>query len=160
MISVHGLVGVVAAVHADVVLLVHAIAVDRRADELVDTEADVLVLGSASPCAGPCSAAPGLRVVSRLEQAHALDDRPEAVVVLRVEHQRGDPEMSGRLVCRVVPLIAAGLALKGRELRPGHAAVRRTRKSPGISTRTAGLHGFGDCGNQPRLLLCVYCCST
>ena len=33
--------------------------------------------------------------------------------------------MAGRLVRRVVPVLAPRLALEGRELRPGHAAVRR-----------------------------------
>src|ERR1044072_1920719 len=46
------------------------------------------------------------------EQPDALSDRPEALVVLGVEHHRRDPEVARRLIARIVPILAAGLAGK------------------------------------------------
>ena len=61
--------------------------------------------------------------VAGLEHADSLHDRPEARVVVVVEHQRREAEMPGRLVRGVVPDLAARLAGERRQLRPGRAVV-------------------------------------
>src|SRR5205085_9406760 len=106
-----------------VVLLVHALAVGRRADELVDAEADLLVRPRPVGAQATVPRRPRPGVVGRLEQPDALDDRPEAGRVVVVEHQRRDAEVPGRLVLRIVPELAPGLALERREDRPRLAAV-------------------------------------
>ena len=122
MISVHVCAGVVAAVHAAVVLLVHAVRIGGRAHELVHAEADLLVL------ARPLGAQPSVARRPRLA-AVAVSNTPipctiaQNARVVVVEHQRRQPEMSGRLVGRVVPDLAAGLAGERRQLRPGGAVV-------------------------------------
>ncbi len=121
---------VVAPVHPDVVLLVHAVAVDRRADELVDAEADLLVRPWPVRAESAVARRPGRGVVRRLEQSHSLDDRPEARRLLRVEHERGDAEVAGRLVRRVVPQVAAGFSRERRQQRPVLASVA-TLEDPG-----------------------------
>ena len=116
------LAGVVRAMHADVVLLVHALRVGR-ADELVHAEADILVVG------GP--------VAAQAAVSRAHDDPPSSVsnapipctiVKKRSEsfalgNEAGDPEVPGRLVGGIVPALAAVLARQGREERPGLAVV-------------------------------------
>ena len=73
-----GLPGVVAAVHADVVLLVQAVVVDRRHHELVHAVADLGVLERPVGAQAAVARRPRPAVVGRLEDAEALDDRPEA----------------------------------------------------------------------------------
>ncbi len=114
---------VVAAVHADVVLLVHAAVIDGRAHELVHAEADLFVLSRPVGAEATIPRRPRLRVVRRLEQPHALHDRPEPVGVITVEHQRRDAEMPGRLIRRIVPLVAPGLSGERRQQRPCLAFV-------------------------------------
>jgi hypothetical protein len=109
---------IVAAVHADVVLLIHAVAVDGRADELVHAETDLFVLARPVGAKPAVTRRPRLRVVRRLEQADTLHDRPEPVRVLTVEHQRRDAEMTGRLIRRIVPRLASRFSGEGRQQRP------------------------------------------
>src|SRR3954469_14068290 len=116
------LTGVVGAVHADVVLLVHALRVGR-ADELVDAEADVLVVGGPVAAQTVVSRRPGRAAVLGLEGADALHDREEAVGVVGLRDEAGDPEMPGRLVRRIVPALAAVLPGERRQQRPGLAVV-------------------------------------
>src|SRR5207247_5102584 len=63
---------IVAAVHADVVLLVHAVAVDGRADELVHAETDLFVLARPVGAKSAVTRGPRLRLVRRLEPAQPL----------------------------------------------------------------------------------------
>src|SRR2546421_12359541 len=109
--------------HADVVLLEHAVAVDRGPHELVDTEADVLVRARPVGTKALVARRPGAGVVRRLEQPDSLHDRPEARGLVIVEHQRRDAEMARRLAGGIVPDVAAGLAGERRQHRPGRAAV-------------------------------------
>src|SRR5207248_9987915 len=117
------LAAVVAAMDADVVLLVHARGVRGRAHEPVHAEAALLVRTRPVGAQTLVPRCPRLTTVTRLEDADALHDRPEACVVVAVEHHGRDAEVAGRLVRRVVPELAAGLAGKGGEERPGLAAV-------------------------------------
>ena len=123
MISVHVSPRVVAAMHAAVVLLVHPVAVGRRADELVHAEADLLVLARPLGAQASVAGRPGVAAVAGLEHADPLHDRPEARVVVGVQHQRREAEVAGRLVRRVVPPSLPGLAGERRELRPVRAVV-------------------------------------
>src|SRR5947208_12667250 len=116
------LAGVVGAVHADVVLLVHALRVGR-ADELVDAEADVLVVGGPVAAEPLVPRRPGGAAVLGLEGADALHDGEEAVGVGSVGDESRDPEMPGRLVGGIVPDLAAVLAGEGGEQRPVLAVV-------------------------------------
>ena len=116
------LAGVVGAVHADVVLLVHALRVGR-ADELVHAEADVLVVGGPVAAQSLVARRPRRAAVLGLERADALHDREEVVRVVRVGDEAGDAEVPRRLVRGIVPALAAVLAGEGRQQRPGLAVV-------------------------------------
>src|SRR6185312_8210125 len=126
----------VAPVHAAVVLLVHAVVVDRRHDHLVHAVVHPRVferpLGAQPLVPGSPRRAP----VGRLEDAPPLDDGPEAVAVVRVGEEAGDAEMPGRLVLGHVPLRPPRLAVERREQRPGRAAV--------VALEQAGGLGAGD----------------
>src|SRR4029453_7902008 len=104
--------------HAHVVLLVHTVAVDGRAHELVNAETDLFVLARPIGAKSAVARRPRLRIVRRLEQPDTLHDRPEAIGVVTVEHQRRDAEMAGRLIRRIVPLVASRLSGECREQRP------------------------------------------
>ena len=78
VISVPRLAAVVAAVHADVVLLVEAIVVDGRHHELVDAVADLGILERPVGAKPSVARRPRAAVVGRLEDPVALDDGPEA----------------------------------------------------------------------------------
>src|SRR2546430_12929872 len=116
------LAGVVGAVHADVVLLVHALRVGR-ADELVDAEADVLVVGGPAAAQAAVPRGPRRAAVLGLEGADALHNREEAIGVVGLGDEPGDPEMPGRLVGGIVPALPAVLTGQGRQQRPGLAVV-------------------------------------
>src|SRR4051812_1030896 len=116
------LAGIVGAVHAYVVLLVHALRVGRT-DELVDAEADVLVVGGPVAAEPLVPRRPGGAAVLGLEGADALHDGEEAVGVGSVGDESRDPEMPGRLVGGIVPDLAAVLAGEGGEQRPVLAVV-------------------------------------
>ena len=94
MISVHELPGVVAAVHADVVLLVEAVVVDRRHHELVHAVADLGVLERPVGAQPPVARRPRRAVVGRLEDAEALHDRPEAGRLVGVRQDRRQAEVA------------------------------------------------------------------
>src|SRR5581483_8793908 len=60
---------------------------------------------------------PRLSVVGRLEEAVALDDRPEVLgPVAGVGGDVGDAEMPGRLLVRVVPVLARLVLRRAMEL--------------------------------------------
>ena len=123
MISVQEAPAVVAAVHADVVLLVETIAVDRRHHELVDAVADLGVLERPVRAQSVVARRPRRAVVGRLEDADALHDRPVPGRVVGVREDRRDAEVAGRLVRGVVPRLASRLAFERGQDRPGLAAV-------------------------------------
>ena len=96
-----GLPGVVAAVHADVVLLVQAVVVDGRHHELVHAVADLGVLERPVGAQPAVARRPRRAVVGRLEDAEALDHGPEAGRPRRgAARIAGQAEMAGRLVGR------------------------------------------------------------
>src|SRR5207244_1960175 len=109
------LAAIVAAMDADVVLLIHARGIGERAHEPVHAETDLLVRTGPVGAETLVPRRPRLAAVTRLEAADALHDRPEPRVVVAVEHQGRDTEMPGRLVRRVVPELAARLAGEGGE---------------------------------------------
>src|SRR5690242_10809972 len=65
---------------------------------------------------------PRLSVVGRLEEAIALDDCPETLGLVRVRDDRRDAEMAGRLLTRIVPVLARVVLGRRQEL-PRLAAV-------------------------------------
>jgi hypothetical protein len=83
-----GLTCIVAAMHADMVLLVHAVPVNRGAHELVHAETDLFVFARPLGAKSAVTRRPRLRIVDRFEQPDALHDRPESIGILAVEHQR------------------------------------------------------------------------
>ena len=89
----------------------------------MDAEADLLVLPRPVGPQPLVARRPRRAAVARLEQADPLHDRPEVRRVVAVRHDRGDAEMARRLVRRVVPGFAAGLARERRQQRPALAAV-------------------------------------
>src|SRR5581483_8788865 len=114
---------VVAAVHAYLVLLVHARLLDRRDAEAVDAVADLGSLEGPVRAEPLVALRPRLRAVVRLEQAVPLDDRPEVIRIVRTLRGLRDPEVPWRLVRRIVPLVAAGLAVERAQQRERLAAV-------------------------------------
>ena len=115
--------GVVAPVHPDMVLLVQPVVVGRRHHELVDAVADLGVLERPVGAQTLVAGRPRAAVVRRLEDADALDDRPEAGRIVGVREDRGDTEVPRWLVGRIVPRLAAGLALEPAQDLPRLAAV-------------------------------------
>src|SRR3954454_24670833 len=73
-----GLAGVVAPVHAAVVLLVEALSVRRRHHELVHAVAHLGVIEGPGRAEPAVARRPGRSIVRGLEDAVALDDGPEA----------------------------------------------------------------------------------
>jgi hypothetical protein len=71
-----GAARVVAAMHADVVLLVHALRIGAGANQLVDAEPDLLVLARPVGAQTLVAGRPARPAVGRLERADALHDRP------------------------------------------------------------------------------------
>ena len=125
--------GVVAAVHADVVLLVQAVVVARRHHELVHAVADLGVLERpVGAQARGCAASTSRAVVGRLEDAEALDHGPEARGIVGVRQQAGQAEVAGRLVGRDVPGVAARAGRRACSAATTSARRRgsRTRRSP------------------------------
>src|SRR5581483_7056328 len=97
--------------------------VDLRTLEVVHAETDLLVLPWPVRAQAAVARCPRLRVVARLEEADALHDRPELVLVVAVCVQRRDAEVPRRLIRRVVRALAAGLAGQRREECPRLAVV-------------------------------------
>ncbi len=114
---------VVAAVHADVVLLVEAVVVARRHHELVHAVADLGVVERPVGAQPAVARRPGRAVVRRLEDPEALDHGPEARGIVGMREQAGQAEVAGRLVGRDVPGVAAGLVVERAQQRPGPRAV-------------------------------------
>ena len=87
---------------------------------------------------------PRLAVVGRLEEAVALDDRPEALRLVGVRDDRRDAEMARRLLARVVPVLAASCSGVARSFHvcaavaaledPGHL---RAGQQPSVRRRQA-----------------------
>src|SRR6476469_4604679 len=109
--------------HAHVVLLVHPLPVLRGANELVDAEADVLVVRRPVAAQPSVPGSPVRAAVLGLEGADSLHDREEAVGVVGIGDEARDAEVAGRLVRGVVPLLAAVLAAQRGEERPRLAVV-------------------------------------
>ena len=89
----------------------------------MDAEADILVRPRPVGAQALVPWRPGCAAVVGLEQADALDDRPEVRRIVGVGHDRGDAEMAGRLVRGIVPGLTPGLACERRQQGPPLAAV-------------------------------------
>src|SRR5207247_4959362 len=103
--------------------LEEAVAVHTGPCELVDAEPNLLVLARPVGAEAAVARRPRLPVVARLEEAEALDDRPEALRIVRVGVERRDPQVAGRLLRGVVPALALRLALERRQQCPRRAAI-------------------------------------
>ena len=148
VISVHDWPAVVAAVHADSGSAgTCAVRSVRRQHELVHAVADLRVLERPVRAQARCCAASTTRRRRSSRRRRGPGRSPRSATPRRGAEDRGDAEVAGRLVRRVVPGLAVRLAFEQAQERPRCAAVaalehagasRRRRAARPCAARQAG----------------------